>query len=219
MNKPSLAGRELDDYYHVCGFFDSRDEEYRVLSPFFQEGIGWGEKSLHIVDPALIGDHLRQLKAHGIDTDHCQQCGQLEVLGWDDVYLNGGKFDQDRMLAAIEGAMDAGREAGYPSMRIMGNMGWTFEGKPGTEQVIEFESRVNEVLSRRRQVAVCVYDMAKLSGSMMMDILRSHPLTLVGAIVHENPFYVPAPQLLEEIRSRRAHPPAASPGSAAASPA
>lgn len=106
------------------------------------------------------------------------------MLSWNDVYLNGGSFDQDRMLGAIEAALDAGKEAGYPRMRIMGNMGWTFEGKPGTEEVIEFESRVNEVLSRRRQLAVCVYDTARLSGSMMMDILRTHPMTLVGDIVY-----------------------------------
>lgn len=204
MKNATLAGRELGNYYHVCAFFDSRDDEYRVLSPFFQEGLGAGDKVLHIVDPALIDDHLRKLQANGIDTEACQQCGQLEVLGWNDVYLSGGKFDQQQMLGAIEGALDAGKEAGYPRMRIMGNMGWTFEGKPGTEQVIEFESRVNDVLSRRRQLAVCVYDMAKLSGSMMMDILRSHPLTLVGDIVHENPFYVPAEQLLGELRARRA---------------
>lgn len=210
MRNATLAGRELGDYHHVCAFFDSRDDEYRVLSPFFQEGLGAGEKVLHIVDPALIDDHLQKMKANGIDTERCQECGQLEVLAWDDVYLSGGNFDQERMLGAIEAALQAGQEAGYPRMRIMGNMGWTFDGKPGTEQVIEFESRVNEVLSRRRQLAVCVYDMSRLSGSMMMDILRSHPLTLVGDIVHENPFYMPATALLGELRSRRARPAATS---------
>lgn len=204
MKQPTLAGKELSDYYHVCAFFDSRDEEYRVLGPFFQEGIGWGEKILHIVDPALARDHVSRLHAHGIDTEACQQCGQLEVLSWDDVYLSDGTFDQDRMLAVIEGALQAGKDAGYPRTRIMGNMGWTLHGKSGTEQVIEFESRVNDVLARERQLAVCVYDTAKLSGSMTMDILRSHPMTLVGDIIHENPFYTPAPQLLQELRSRKA---------------
>lgn len=216
MKQPTLAGKELTDYYHVCAFFESRDEEYRVLNPFFQEGIRWGEKILHIVDPALSHDHVSRLHAHGVDAEACQQCGQLEVLSWDDVYLSGGTFDQDRMLAVIEGAVKAGKEAGYPRTRIMGNMGWTLNGKPGTEQVIEFEARVNEVLTRERQLAVCVYDMAKLSGSMMMDILRSHPLTLVGNIIHENPFYTPPSQLLEELRSRKAGKRAADP---AASPA
>ncbi|MEO7937152.1 MAG: MEDS domain-containing protein [Burkholderiaceae bacterium] len=203
----------------MCAFFNSQDEEYRVLAPFFQEGLGWGEKVMHIVDPARIDQHLRQLRAHGIDTEGCQKCGQLEVLGWNDVYLNGGSFDQQRMLGAIDGALQAGKDAGYPRMRIMGNMGWTLEGKPGTDQVLEFEAGVNEVLTHWRQPAVCVYDLSKLSGSMMMDILRSHPLTLVGEIVHENPFYEPATQLLEKFRQQRSGKPMAATTATAANPA
>lgn len=200
--EPSLAGKNVSGYHHICAFFDSRNEEYRVMGPFFKEGLEWGEKSVHIVDPQLAADHVARLQECGIDTDHCQACGQLDVLTWNDAYLSGGAFDQDRMLSAIDGVLAAGREAGYPKMRIMGNMNWTFKENPGTEQVIEFESRVNETLARSGQLAVCVYDAARLSGAMMMDILRSHPLTLVGNVIYENPFYTPPEELLREIRSR-----------------
>jgi hypothetical protein len=197
-----LAGKKVTGYHHICAFFDSRNEEYSVLGPFFKEGLEWGEKSVHIVDPQLTADHVERLKGCGIDTDHCQACGQLEVLTWDDAYLSDGTFDQERMLSAIDGVLEAGREAGYPKMRIMGNMNWTLRGNPGTEQVIEFESRVNETLARSGQLAVCVYDAANLSGAMMMDILRSHPLTLVGNVIYENPFYTPPEDLLRELRAR-----------------
>lgn len=206
---PSLAGKPLGDYYHVCAFFDSRDDEYAVLGPFFKEGLDRGEKSVHIVDPALITDHLKRLAAAGIETDRCQQGGQLDVLSWDDAYLSDGTFAQDRMLGAINAVIAAGRDGGFPKMRIMGNMGWTLKNNPGTEQVLEFEARVNDVLTESRQVAVCVYDSSKISGAMMMDILRSHPLTLIGDVLHQNPFYVPPAQLVKELRDRRAKPAAA----------
>jgi hypothetical protein len=35
-----------------------------------------------------------------------------------------------------------------------------------------------------------------------MDILRSHPLTLVGNVIHENPFYTQPEDLLHQIRAR-----------------
>ncbi len=199
----SLAGKPLGDYYHVCAFFDSRDDEYAVLGPFFKEGLDRGEKSVHIVDPALIPDHLKRLEAAGIETDRCQQCGQLDVLSWDDAYLSDGTFEQDRMLGAINSVIAAGQQGGFPKMRIMGNMGWTLKGNPGTEQVLEFESRVNEVLTESRQLAVCVYDSSRISGALMMDILRSHPVTLIGNVLHQNPFYVPPAKLLLELRERR----------------
>jgi hypothetical protein len=36
-----------------------------------------------------------------------------------------------------------------------------------------------------------------------MDILRTHPMAIVGGILQENPFYVPPDQFLEELRARR----------------
>lgn len=209
MKPITLAGKDISHYNHVCAFFDSTREEYEVLSPFFRDGLENNEKTIHIVNPGLVEEHLQQLKSHGLDTDGCQACGQLEVLSWDDVYLADGRFDQDRMVGAIDAVIAAGQQAGYAKMRIMGNMGWTLKGCPGTDEVIEFESRVNEVLSRTKQMAICVYDMSKVSGALMMDILRSHPLTLIGSVIHENPFYTPSEQLVKELRARRLASPAA----------
>jgi hypothetical protein len=203
MKPITLAGRDVARYNHVCAFFDSRNEEYQVLTAFAQEGLANGEKAVHIVDPRLIGDHLQRLSARGIDGHACQSCGQLDVLPWDQVYVPDGRFDQDRMAQAIETVLIAGQDAGYPKIRIWANMGWTLEGYPRTDEVMEFEARANEVLERTGQMAVCVYDKAKISGALMMDILRSHPLVLIGNVIQENPFYTPAEQLVAELRARR----------------
>lgn len=82
MNRLSLAGTELD-YFHICAFFNSRDEEYAVLGPYYKEGADQGEKNLHIVDPAMENEHRLRLEAAGMDTAHCEACGQLEVLRWE----------------------------------------------------------------------------------------------------------------------------------------
>jgi hypothetical protein len=63
---------------------------------------------------------------------------------------------------------------------------------------------VNEVLNRGKTPTICVYDVRRLSGSMMMDLLRAHPLTVMNGVLHENPFYTPAGQMLDDIRRRRA---------------
>jgi hypothetical protein len=107
------------------------------------------------------------------------------------------------MLAKVEHLTGAGRDTGFGRMRVMGNMNWVFTGIPGAADILEYEAEVNDVLTRNRQPAVCVYDIAKLSGSMMMDILRTHPLTLIGGVVQENPFYTPPAQMLQELRERK----------------
>ena len=37
-----------------------------------------------------------------------------------------------------------------------------------------------------------------------MDVLRTHPMVVIGGILQENPFFVSPDQLLLEIRERRA---------------
>lgn len=204
MHRLSLAGTELDEY-HVCAFFNSRDEEYAVLSPFFNEAVAQGEKNLHIVNPLKREDHLRRLGEAGMDTAHCAHCGQLEVLPWHEAYIDdSGKFNKDRMLDIVDKVTQDGRDAGFSRVRIMGDMDWVFSGIPGASDILEYECEVNEILSKNRQPAVCVYDIAKLTGSMMMDLLRTHPLTLIGGVVQENPFYTPPEQMLKELRARKA---------------
>jgi hypothetical protein len=204
MNQLSLAGTNLE-YFHICAFFNSRDEEYEVLNPFFKEGLDQGEKIVHIVNPLHADDHRDRLVRAGIDVHHCEACGQLDVLPWQQAYLDDeGVFDKNRMLATVNSLTGASLEAGYSRIRIMGDMDWVFKGMPGAADVLEYEVEVNEVLSRNRQPAVCVYDIAKLSGSMMMDLLRTHPLTLIGGVVQENPFYTPAAEMICELKSRKA---------------
>jgi hypothetical protein len=36
----------------------------------------------------------------------------------------------------------------------------------------------------------------------MIDILRTHPLALIGGVLQVNPFFVPPAEFLAELRSR-----------------
>lgn len=203
MQEPSLAGTTLDPYYHVCAFFGNRDDEYRVLAPFYRETLEWGEKLLHIVDERQGADHETRLEQHGINVCDCRQTGQLQIYGWTDTYLTNGAFDQQKMLIAIQNVIDAARSESYPRVRIMGNMGWVFDRDSDSDHIIEFEMLVNEVLAREKQPAICVYDLNRMTGAMMMDVMRAHPLTLVNGVIHRNPFFTPPAQMLLELAGRK----------------
>lgn len=205
-----IAGGLLDRYFHVCAFFNSAEEEDRVLLPFVLEGMLNREKAVHIWDPALLEAHAQSLKltlgAAGIDVASSECAGQLAILSTDDVYLQGGSFEVGRMLQTIEGAIAQGREQGFQRSRILGHMEWALKGHPGSSQLLEFEIKVNDVLARTEQPAVCIYDVNLLSAKQMMDLLRAHPLTIVNGVLHENPFFTPAEQYLRELQPQREGP-------------
>ena len=149
-----LAGSVLDRSRHVCAFFHTKDEEYRVLLPFIKEGFEQGDKAFHIVDPLHRSEHLRQLKDAGIDVPAAEERNQLEVRRWEDAYLRDGRFDQKRMLALIEEVLQNGKAQGFPLTRLVANMEWALEDRPGVHDIVEYETRLNYILPKYDD-AVC----------------------------------------------------------------
>jgi hypothetical protein len=204
-NQPiRFAGSELGAQRHICAFFHSADEEYRVVLPFIKDGFECGHKALHVVNPRLRDEHRERLASAGIDVAAAEKSGQFDLRNWADVYLRDGRFDKDRMLALIRDVLDGGREQGFVLTRMVAHMEWALEKQPGVDDLVEYEARVNYIWPRFKDAVICVYDLAKFGGHIVMDILRTHPMVLIGGIIQENPFFVPPDEFLRELRERRA---------------
>jgi len=202
-----LAGVNLAGRNHVCAFFNTIDEEYRVLGSFYKDGLDRGEKAAHIVDSENREEHLKLLAEAGINVKGMMDTGQLEVLPWTDMYVRDHRFDQDAMLASVEEIIQSGAGAGYPRTRLVGHhMDWLFRDEPAVKNLVEYEARLNDLLSKYDDPVVCNYDLSKFGASVALDIMRTHPLVIIGGILRENPFFVPPEQYLEEIRARRSSP-------------
>ncbi len=193
----SLAHAQLRNHFHACAFVHGAPEERAVIDPFFVEGFRRGEKAVYIVDPQDRDRHEARLRAAAPSPD------LVEVTTWNEAHLKGGSFDQDRMMKGLDEMLRAHAATGRPPMRLVGQMGWMFSSPPGIEQLVAYEASVNEVLNRGKTPTVCVYDVRKLSGAVVMDLLRAHPLTVMNGVLHENPFYTPADEMLAELKRRR----------------
>lgn len=202
-HKPvELAGTKLEHHRHICAFFHSKEEEYPVLLPFIKEGVELGEKAFHVVNPELRAEHLDYLASVGIDTDIVEQSGQLELRNWQDAYLIDGHFDQERMLSLLQSVLDQARKEGFPLTRLVAHMEWALEDRPGVNDIVEYESRLNYFLHNYPDPVVCVYDLAQF-GACVIDVLRTHPMVIIGGVLQENPFYVPPDEFLMELRKRQ----------------
>jgi len=198
-----FAGGTLGVQRHICAFFNSIDEEHRVLRSFIRDGLDGGEKGFHIVDPELRDEHLKRLAGAGINVERAIATGQLEVRPWQEAYLCGDRFNQDAMLALIEEVLQSGAATGYPLTRLLAHMEWALLDKPGVEDLVEYETRLNYVLPKYDDPVICTYDLSKFGSSVAMDIMRTHPAVIIGGVLQENPFFVPPDQFLLEIRERR----------------
>jgi hypothetical protein len=199
-----FARATLGEHRHVCAFFDSPADEDAVMLPFLREGIERGEKAFCIVDQAHGRPYRERLAGAGIPVESAEASGQLECRRWEDAYLREGHFDQNAMLELIEEVLKEGRAAGFPLTRLAAHMEWAVEDRPGVDDLVEYETRLNYILPRYRDPVICMYETGKFSSGVVIDILRTHPMVMIGGVLHENPFYVPPDQFLRELRERGA---------------
>ena len=196
-----LFGEHLDEGMHICTFFRTSAERYRVLMPFIREGMEQGDRAFHIVNPSLRSEHAQRIAEAGIDAARAEVEGQLEVIGWDEAYLRAGSFDRSAMLSLLPVLLNDGRARGFPITRFIADMAWALTD-PGALDLLEYECRVNLALPKAGDIVICSYDLDKFGAAIVIDALRTHPIVLIGGIVQRNPFYVPPEELLKELNER-----------------
>src|SRR6266403_4758237 len=205
-----LGGSILDKYRHICAFFSSIQEEYDTLLPFVRDGLERGERAYHVLPSQYREEHLEQLRCAGIDVAAAQRRRQLEVATPQETYLRGGRFDKDAMLTLIQEALKTGATLGFPLTRLIAHAEtvlWHPEDWSSINEWIESEMRLNDVLLRYDDPVICTYDANLLNGSILVDILRTHPVAIIGGLLYENPFFAPPQEFLRQVRQRSSTPP------------
>ena len=198
-----LAGSVLSRSCHVCAFFHSKEEEYRVLMPFIKDGFAEATAPSTSLRPTHRAEHLRRLEQEGIDVADAETHGQLEVRRWDEAYIKDDHFDQYRMIDTIKEALDPAKKPPGKLTRLVANMEWALEDLPGVHDIVEYETRLNHVLPDYHDPVICTYDLSRFDASVVIDIMRTHPMVIVGGILQENPFYVPPDEMLKELKDAR----------------
>lgn len=201
-----LAGSTLGHKSHVCAFFHSPEEEYRVLLPFIKDAIECGQKVVHTVDPKRRDELVQRLAAEGIDLAALCETGQFELRDWYNTHLRDGQFDQYKTLELFQDVVKDSNEKGFSRIRFVTHMEWAVDCGLAMDDLLEYEARANGSWDGQQtptNPVICIYDLTKFGGDILVDIMRTHPMIIVGGTLQENPFYVPTEQFLEELRHRR----------------
>lgn len=193
-----LCGREVQQPGHICAFFTSREEEYDTLIPYLKEGVDTGDQVLNVLDADRLADHRERLDAAGVPFHD----GRLQMTSSEDTYLAGGQFEMARMVDFIRDRLVTAASEGK-CVRTAGWMDWISRNAPGTERVLEYEARMNLLVPTFDCTFVCVYDLSKLSGTMVVDVMATHPYVILNGKIRENSFYVPPDIYLRELLSDR----------------
>jgi DNA-binding CsgD family transcriptional regulator len=175
---------------HACCFYETAEKHRAVLTPFLRQGLDRGEKVVYILDISTVEAVLAYLRGDGLDVEPYLDRGQMVFLTRDETYQQEGVFDPDTMIPLLQAQTDQALAEGYPALRITGEMGWTLRGLPGSERLIEYEAKLNGFFPGAKCIGLCQYDWRAFGPQLIMDVLSTHAVAVVNAIVYDNYYYV-----------------------------
>jgi DcmR-like sensory protein len=194
---PGAAVRQGD---HICAFFFGVVERDSVLLPYLRAGLRGGDRCIcvvHASEPSVVLQCIGQ--ETDIDVHQLVESDQLDVRHANDAYLRTGGFSADAMLNFFNEFVATATNAGYDSIRIAGEMSWFLDEPPGSDEFFDYESELNRTVPSYPGAVLCLYDLERFGGGVVVDALRTHPKLLLGGLLLDNPHFVPP----DEFRAAR----------------
>jgi len=184
---------------HLCGLYADTTQRDQVLIPFLRAGLRNGDKCICVVDGLEPLDVSRALRDHDGAGDELQPWDdkQLDIIRSADMYLRSGDFSAPEVISTWKSAIsEVMYDARYDLVRAIEV--WSLRDVvPDTRELLVLESEMNRYLPLFPQVIICLYDVSRFGGGIVVDLLRTHPRVLVGTMVMENPYCLSPDELLE----------------------
>lgn len=176
---------------HVAYLWED-EEEFSEAVDFLLVGLERGDHCVVFGHDDANEHVLGILRRAGYDPEELVEAGQLSIVG--------GKEDAEEILASLAEKFEAALEEGAELIRVLGNIGWEREGWPATRDLLEFEARVTEAARSFPSVILCMFDVRALSGTVLLHgAFETHPFTVCGNLLRENPLHMPIEDFLPRI--------------------
>jgi hypothetical protein len=164
-----------------------------MVFPFLREGLRAGDRCLCAFEAADRDAVHAEVSA---EVDVASADHQLDIRLSSDLYVGRSDFSIPEMLGYwdtwVAGSLSSG---GFPAARAVGEMTWAVTAVIGAANLLRYESELNRFVPRYPVVVLCLYDLDRFGGDLLVDIMKTHPKVLMGSTVLENPYYVPPDQL------------------------
>lgn len=147
---------------HIAQFYTDLEFLAAAVERFAGASLRRGEAVLLVVTPFHFHSIARRLQHVGLGVAGAERRGQLTVLDADQALaaiLVDGIPDRERFLARIGGAVDAASAAGYPRIRVFGEMVDLLLRRSDVTATVRLEELWNEVLSTRGVALLCGYSL------------------------------------------------------------
>ena len=175
---------------HIAGLYETEEERDEILTGFLTEGLNAGDMQLYC-PVEQTGDELSEkiekecpsCKSKLNDHEH------FSFYSAKDLYYPDGTFSPIDMDKGLDAFYENSQKNGKRNIRATAEMAWALEAIPGVEHLMAYEARLNYFIPGKPWISICLYNTSKFSGSVIMNVLKTHPYTISGGVLMQNPFF------------------------------
>lgn len=188
---------------HMCLVYSSEEERSKIIARFMERGLLAGEKVGYFADTSTPEEIVRWLEGMGVALPTQDESVQLSITSTAETYFPEGNFVPEATFEMLKELYADAYKEHFQAIRITGEMSWALKNIAGTERLMEYESRVNEIYENYPISAICQYDANKFDGATIMECLKVHPYMVVRGQVVRNPYYIRWQEYLKDGISER----------------
>jgi hypothetical protein len=191
---PDIADLEFQVGDHVCAFYNGEGNALDdILVDYVSKGLQAGNKCACFSFADTASSVRDQIPPELMSRD-----GILQFFTENQVLLPEGGFSKEAYLRRLEGMVKEALSDGYGRLWVIGDA--TFVARDVLPRSMKtwftWEAEVNEFASKYPQFIMCLYDLDRFAGELVMSVLKTHPRIFVNGLVLKNPYYVPLRQFL-----------------------
>jgi hypothetical protein len=175
---------------HLAGLYETEEERDEILFGYLRQGMVESDLPFYVPAERSMQDF------RGKFIDYCPECAKgfdekISLATAEELYYPTGIFSPWDMDDALNAFFQKSQQKGRRNVRAIAEMIWALsDSVPGKEHLMAYESRLNYFIPGKPWISICMYNVTKFSGDVIMDVLRTHPFTLNGGIITQNPYFI-----------------------------
>jgi PAS domain S-box-containing protein len=163
---------------HFCQFYQTKQDLIDILVPYFKAGLENNEFCMWITsEPLEVAEAQKAMRRAIANFDEYLRKGQIEISPYNEWYLLGGVFNDDRVLEGWVGKLEQALNKGYAGLRLTGNTLWLERNH--WQDFTVYEAKINDVIGKYKMMAVCTYSLDKCDAAAVIDVVKNHQFALI----------------------------------------
>ncbi len=175
---------------HLCGLYETEQERDEIVFGFLRQGFSDGDMQLYCPVERSTPQFVRDFGAA------CPECQNMlhsdqhfSALTAEELYYPDGIFDPWHMDDSLNAFYVRSQRQGPRHVRASAEMSWATSAIPGVDYLMAYEARLNYFIPGKRWISICMYNIAKFSGALVMNVLQTHPYTIHDGVITQNPYF------------------------------